>query len=107
MHLSTSSWITPPDHQSKGKHHLSVGLPWLWHIIYILYSLEVGIVLLFLPWQAIWENNYILFMYPSLRPIVSNSYLKGAVLGLGIVNLLIGIQEISLFSRNAKNYFSR
>jgi len=82
-------------------------MPWLWHIIYILYSLEVGIVLLFLPWQAIWENNYILFIYPGLRPVVANPFLKGAVLGLGIVNLLIGIQEIGFFSKNAKSYFSR
>ena len=107
MHSSTSSWGAPQNHQNKGKRHFAVGVPWLWHIIYILYSLEVGIVLLFLPWQAIWDNNYILFMCPALRPIVANPFLKGGVLGLGIVNLLIGIQEIGLFSKNSKIYFSR
>ncbi len=107
MHSSTSSWIAQPGSQGRWKRHLPFSMTCFWHIIYILYSLEVGAVLLFLPWQPIWENNYILFLYPGLRPIVTNSFLKGAVLGLGIVNLLIGIQEIGLFGKNAKRYFSR
>jgi len=82
-------------------------LSWIWHILYIIYSLEVGVFLLFLPWLQIWDNNYLLWRYPGFRPIISNPFLKGAVLGLGIVNLLIGIQEISNFRRNFKNYFSK
>ncbi len=67
---------------------------WFWQILYILYSLEVGVFLVFLPWMRIWDNNYLLYLYPRLVPIVGNPFLKGAVLGLGIVNILIGIHEI-------------
>jgi hypothetical protein len=62
---------------------------------------------LFLPWLQIWDNNYLLYRYPGIRPIIANSFLKGAVLGLGIVNLLIGIQEIIDFRRNFRSYFSK
>lgn len=107
MSPSTSIWTAQPD---SGGHHGSRArftTPWMWHIIYILYSLEVGILLLFLPWSAIWDNNYLLYLYPKFRPVVANPFLKGAVLGLGIVNILIGFQEIAQFRKNRRRYFSR
>jgi len=96
LHYSTSETGNHPS--------VHVSLGWFWHILYILYSLEVGGFLLIFPWMRIWENNYLLYLYPGFRPIVANSFLKGGVLGLGIVNILIGIQEIAHFR---KNYFSR
>ena len=79
----------------------------IWSILYIAYSLEVGSFLVILPWLQIWEENYLLFLYPGLRPFVTSSFLKGAVLGLGIVNLLIGLHEIVHFRKDPGNYFSR
>jgi hypothetical protein len=75
------------------------GLGWFWQVLYILYCLEVGVFLLFLPWMSLWDTNYLVYLYPKLRPILANPYLKGAVLGLGIVNVLIGIQEIAQFKK--------
>lgn len=92
-----------PDLEQRPKPRLG----WIWHILYIIYSLEVGVFLLFLPWLQIWDNNYLLYRYPGIRPIIANSFLKGAVLGLGIVNLLIGIQEVIDFRRNFRSYFSK
>jgi hypothetical protein len=79
---------------------------WFWHVAYILYSVEVGGVLLFLPWMQIWENNYLVFQFPELRPFISNPFLKGAVLGLGIVNIIIGIQELAHFRKASRTYVS-
>ena len=78
------------------------GRSWVWRLLYILYSLEVGVFLMFLPWLTIWENNYLLYLYPDIRPVMANAFLKGAVLGLGIVNIVIGIQEIALFRRRPR-----
>jgi hypothetical protein len=78
------------------------GIFWVWHILYVLYSLEVGGFLLVLPWLTMWDNNYLIYRYPSIRPIVANSFLKGAVLGLGILNVLIGIREIVKFLKRFK-----
>jgi hypothetical protein len=65
------------------------------YFLYILVSLELGMLLLCLPWMSAWENNYLLYLYPEFRPFVSNPFLKGFVLGLGIVNILIGINEVA------------
>jgi hypothetical protein len=93
--------------ENNGKLRSRPGMGWVWHILYILYSLEVGVFLLFLPWLGIWDNNYLLYRFPTIRPIVANSFLKGAVLGLGIVNIMIGIQEVVQFRRSLRTYFSR
>lgn len=84
-----------------------MGFGWFWQVLYILYCLEVGIFLLFLPWMSLWDTNYLTYLYPDLRPIVANPYLKGAVLGLGIVNVLIGIQEIAQFKKDSSRRVSR
>ena len=67
----------------------------LWTPVYIIYSFMVGGFLLVLPWMPFWDDNFIVYYFPHIRPIVSNPFLKGAVLGLGIVNILIGLQEIA------------
>ena len=93
--------------ESEGKPRTRFTMAWIRQILYILYSLEAGVFLVFLPWLGIWDNNYLLYLYPEVRSILANSFLKGAVLGLGIVNILIGIQEIVLFKRNCRDCFSK
>jgi hypothetical protein len=75
---------------------------WLQSALYVVYFFLVGVFLLCLPWMPIWENNYILYLYPRWRPLVANDFFKGAVLGLGIVNILIGIQEIIRIGKNLR-----
>jgi hypothetical protein len=76
-------------------------------IIYILYSIEAGILLLWLPWMSIWDTNYLTYLYPQLLPVIKNPFLKGAVLGLGIVNIMIGIHEVVHFKKFSKGVFYR
>jgi hypothetical protein len=76
-------------------------------ILYIIYSLEVGGFLMLSPWLPFWDNNFLLFRYPILRPIVNSPFLKGAVLGLGIVNLIIGLSEIVNIRKGTGGFFSR
>ncbi len=96
-----------PESPNQRKLYVRNVMAWTWHILYILYSVEVGIFLLFLPWLNIWENNYLVFLYPKLQPVVSNAYFKGAVLGLGIVNIYIGLQEIAYLKAHGRRDFSR
>ncbi len=101
MALRIAFQLANPMSPDRGKQHLPIGL-WLFKSSYILFSLAFGAALLCLPWQSFWENNYLLYMYPELRPLISNSYFKGAVLGLGIADILIGIREITRFRESAK-----
>jgi hypothetical protein len=67
---------------------------WILKILYILFSLVGGVALVCLPWCSFWENNNVLYVIPQIRPVIANAYFKGAVLGLGIVNIVLGISEI-------------
>ena len=74
-------------------------------VIYILYSLETGIFLLLLPWMSFWDTNILTYLYPQFLPVVTNPFLKGAVLGLGIANIMIGIHEVAHFRKLSKGVF--
>ena len=54
----------------------------------------IGIILTWLPWTGAWENNLALLSWPQIEPIVLNPFFKGAVIGLGIANILIGIHDV-------------
>jgi hypothetical protein len=102
MSLWHSARIGTLDPPNAGKSESHSSMAWIWHLLYILYSLEVGVFLIVLPWLGIWDNNYIVYLYPQIQSIVGNPYLKGAVLGLGIVNIMIGIEEIVLLRKTPR-----
>ncbi len=64
-------------------------------LIFVAYFLEVGLLLVLVPWSGFWDRNYFAITFPALQEILNNNYVRGAVSGLGIVNLLIGFDELS------------
>ena len=62
--------------------------------IFILLAFEVGLFLMILPWYGMaWENNYFLASWPSLKGLLMSPYIRGAVTGLGLLNIFLGIGE--------------
>jgi hypothetical protein len=94
MPLRISLRLTNPALQDRGETQSQIPL-WVAKILYIFSSLGFGVALLCLPWFHFWENNYVLYFFPQLRPMISNPYVKGAIFGLGIADILIGIREIA------------
>ena len=69
------------------------------------YFFEVGLLLMVLPWSEFWERNYFAQNWPLLRPFVNNSFVRGAVTGLGLVNVLVGIADLApIFSGRAARF---
>jgi hypothetical protein len=64
-------------------------------LLLVAYFIEVGLLLVLVPWSPFWERNYFLTALPALQDIVRNNYLRGAVSGLGVVNLLMGFNELA------------
>lgn len=60
-------------------------------VVMLLVWLELGLVLVLLPWSDIWEVNYFLYQYPVLGFVVKNPFLRGAISGLGIMNVLMAL----------------
>lgn len=56
-------------------------------------SLLVGFVLAVAPWTALWDSNYLLAPHPFLRALLLSAFTRGAVTGLGFVNILLALSE--------------
>jgi hypothetical protein len=61
----------------------------------ILSSSLVGLVLVVAPWwpAGLWDANYLLSPHPLLRLVVLSPFARGAVSGLGLVNLMLAAHE--------------
>lgn len=64
-------------------------------LLLVAYFIEVGLLLVLVPWSPFWERNYFLTAFPALLEIVRNNYVRGGVSGLGVVNLLLGFNELA------------
>ena len=58
---------------------------------------EAGLVLLIVPWSVYWEQNYFVQAMPAVQTFLNNDFVRGAVSGLGLVNLMAGLVEIWTF----------
>ncbi len=56
--------------------------------------LEVGFVLIVAPWSSFWDRNYFAESLPLVGAIISNNYVRGAVSGLGVINVAAAIAEL-------------
>lgn len=69
-------------------------------VVYVVFCFYVGSALVMMPWISwIWENNYFLFRFPYAKTLVLSPFFRGAVSGLGILTILIGIEEILVYRR--------
>jgi hypothetical protein len=65
--------------------------------LYVIFFVQVGLLLIVLPWwPAFWEHNYFALAWPPLRGVLTNNFVRGAVSGLGFVNLFAGFADLAL-----------
>ncbi|HKP12695.1 MAG TPA: hypothetical protein VJZ91_11310 [Blastocatellia bacterium] len=82
---------------------------------FILICFEIGALLIILPWvqRPSWSENYLLVLaadhlhWPQLAMAMKSSYMRGAVTGLGVVNILIGLWEAANFTRTTRTFQQR
>jgi len=65
----------------------------VWLIIFVVFCVELGMLLLVLPWTPLWNDNSLLLNFPNLRALVQWNFVRGAVTGLGAVDIWLGIWE--------------
>ena len=71
------------------------------HVVFLLFCLEIGLILLLLPWTLLWDNNFFVSLLPEWSRFWLNSYVRGAVSGLGLVNLWIAFTEALSLTRGS------
>jgi hypothetical protein len=65
-------------------------------VAFILFCFEIGLFLVFVPWSTLWEHNALL-LYLPLRGLVMNNFFRGAVSGLGMIDVFLGLGELTRF----------
>jgi hypothetical protein len=81
--------------------------PYRWYhkmgaVLVITFCLEIGFFLLIFPWTESWTSNYFSTLIPEWKMRWDNMYLRGAISGLGVVNLYISFTEIFRLRRFAQ-----
>src|SRR5258705_10524696 len=85
-------------------------------IVYIILCLEIGIVLVLLPWVpqgtfwvlSDWGNNYFLLYLArktgiyALQTVVASGWIRGAWTGIGLLNIGIAFWEIFHFQQTVQ-----
>lgn len=80
-------------------------------IFFIILCILLGSYLILAPWDALfgpWAENHLLVFVsdktglPALRQTVSSTWFRGAVTGLGVLNLLIAVWEMTHFRQSVK-----
>ncbi len=49
---------------------------------------------MFVPWTAFWERNYFAESLPLLDALIKNHFVRGAVSGVGVLNILAGMADL-------------
>ena len=77
-------------------------------LLFMIFCFELGLFLLIYPWTEGWASNYFAFVVPDRlipvwQDIWANPYFRGAVSGVGVVNLWVAVAELfEVFERSRK-----
>lgn len=82
-------------------------------IFFIILCLLIGSYLILLPWVSLgiigdWGDNFLLALVaekanlPVLQKTVASGWVRGAVTGLGILNLIIAFWEMANFKQSVR-----
>ena len=64
-------------------------MPRILRILLGLICLELGVLLVFLPWSPYWDRNFFLQRFPELVRYALSPFLRGAVTGLGLLDVIL------------------
>lgn len=83
-------------HSHSGWHHK------LASIVFIFFCFEVGAFLLLFPWLELWDHNFFASLTPGWEHFWASPYVRGAVSGLGLINIWISFSELFRLRRFSK-----
>ena len=71
-------------------------------LFFIAFFFEFGFALVVVPWSIFWDRNYFATAVPPVHAFITNDFVRGAVSGLGVLNIVAGLRELvsMLLARN-------
>lgn len=71
-------------------------------VLFCVFCLELGLFLLIYPWLGnLWNRNWFFSLRPEWQRFLLSEQFRGAISGLGILNLIIAVMEIFRLRRFA------
>jgi hypothetical protein len=52
-------------------------------------------VLVLAPWSVFWDRNFFFASFPAAMPVIRNTFVRGAVSGVGVMTVLAGLAELA------------
>jgi hypothetical protein len=59
------------------------------HVLLTLDIFLLGVLLILVPWMGYWDHNFFLDKFPELIPVLLHPSMRGAVTGLGALDILL------------------
>ena len=66
-------------------------------VIYVLFCIELGLMLVIVPWTRLWAGNSLLLRWPSVQTWLMHGFVRGAISGLGFVDIWLGVLEAARY----------
>ena len=70
-------------------------------ICFAIFAFEIGVFLLIFPWMDSWNSSYFKIVSPAARRLWGDPYFRGALSGLGLVNIYISFREVGRVLRGS------
>ena len=62
--------------------------------VYVLFCMSLGMALMTLPWAGNWFEDGFLARWPAVQHILRQGFVRGAVSGLGVIDIWLGVLEV-------------
>lgn len=72
----------------------------LFAVFFAIFAIELGVFLVMVPWTGIWEKNSLARLLPEWYGVWISPYMRGAVSGVGLLNLWIALTEVMSLRRH-------
>ena len=82
-----------PDANATPEPLLPVWMQRTFLIIYVLFCLEVGLMLAIVAWTDVWTRNVRILPFEWMRLAAQTGFVRGVVSGVGLVDIWFGIWE--------------
>ena len=64
-------------------------------LLLVIVCFEVGVFLIVFPWMDAWAHNWLATQTPWLMDLFESNYFRGALSGLGAINIYISFSEMT------------
>jgi hypothetical protein len=72
-------------------------------VVRVAIFIELGMILVVLPWSPFWLENNLLLGYPSIHWFLRQNFVRGLISGIGLVDVWLGIWEAARYKESGSN----